>query len=107
MRDPVSAAVIKSAVTPEEFKTLQAYLQNLAEDDSSDLVEVARAVLNFSSEGGTQTSNWEEIKSPTRREYAEAKTKKEWEKIDKKELDRDTKKEKEDHEKDAVKDGRL
>ena len=33
-----------------------------------------------------------------------AKTKKQWEKIDKKELDRDTKKEKKEHEKDAVKD---
>lgn len=33
-----------------------------------------------------------------------AKTKEQWEKIDKKELDRDTKKEKKEHEKDAVKD---
>ena len=35
---------------------------------------------------------------------ASAKTKKEWDKIDKKELKRDTKKEKKEHEKDAVKD---
>ena len=33
-----------------------------------------------------------------------AKTKKQWEKVDKKELDRDTEKEKKEHEKDAVKD---
>ena len=35
---------------------------------------------------------------------AEAKTKKQWEKIDTKELKRDTKKEKKEHEKDAIKD---
>ena len=36
--------------------------------------------------------------------FLKAKTKKQWEKIDKKELDRDSKKEKGEHEKDAVKD---
>ena len=51
----------------------------------------------------TKTLNWEEVPSENRDEYTgEAKTKKQWEKIDKKELDRDTKKEKEEHEKDAV-----
>ena len=43
-------------------------------------------------------------KSSKKDESKAAKTKKEWDKIDKKELKRDTKKEKKEHEKDAVKD---
>jgi myosin heavy subunit len=43
-------------------------------------------------------------KSSEKDESKAAKTKKEWDKIDKKELKRDTKKEKEEHEKDAIKD---
>jgi len=53
------------------------------------------------SKGGMKQgkSDYPELDEPT-----SAKTKKQWEKIDKKELDRDTKKEKKEHEKDAVKD---
>ena len=58
------------------------------------------------------TVNWENVPGENREEYSEAllnkapvaKTKKQWDKIDKKELKKDTKKEKEEHEKDAVKD---
>ena len=51
-----------------------------------------------------ETIDWEKVRSPNREEYAQGKTKKQWDKIDKKELKKDTKKEKEEHEKDAVKD---
>ena len=51
------------------------------------------------------TLNWEKVPSAAREEYdGQAKTKKQWDKIDKKELKKDDKKEKEEHEKDAVKD---
>ena len=53
------------------------------------------------SKGGVKEgkSDYPHLDKPT-----SAKTKKQWEKTDKKELDRDTKKEKKEHEKDAVKD---
>jgi len=51
------------------------------------------------------TVDWEKVPCPHREEYSEAgKTKKQWDKIDKKELKKDSKKEKKEHEKDAVKD---
>ena len=51
------------------------------------------------------TVDWQKVPSASREEYdGEAKTKKQWDKIDKKELKKDDKKEKEEHEKDAVKD---
>jgi len=53
------------------------------------------------SKGGMKQgkSDYPNLDKPT-----SAKTKKQWDKIDKKELDRDTKKEKKEHEKDAIKD---
>ena len=103
LKDKVLGAVLKSALTEGEMATMKAYLNTLASDDDISLPKAAKAMMTFS-QGTEETSDWRKVKSPDREELVEAKTKKEWEKIDKKELDKDTKKEKEEHEKDAVKD---
>tara|TARA_Y100000593_G_C4266294_1_gene314957 strand:- start:30 stop:1166 length:1137 start_codon:yes stop_codon:yes gene_type:complete len=103
IRNPIMAKVLKDALSTEELQTIKAYLKTLGDDDSADLRKVAKAVLTFG-QGTQETTNWKDVESADRTEYSSAKTKKEWEKIDKKELDRDSKKEKEEHEKDAVKD---
>ena len=103
MRNPLMAKVLTEAMSDEELKTMKAYLKTLGEDDTADIVKVSKAMMTFN-QASQETLNWQDIESPNREEYAAAKTKKEWEKVDKKELDRDTKKEKEEHEKDAVKD---
>ena len=89
------AAVLPRALSSGEMKALEAY-----NNKEEPLPKALKKMLATT----TETNNWQEVESPNREEYAYAKTKKQWEKIDKKELDRDTKKEKEEHEKDAVKD---
>jgi len=103
MKNPLMARVLSEAMSDQEMKTMKAYLQSLGEDDTADIVKVSKAMMTFN-QASEETLNWQDVESPNREEYSSAKTKKEWEKIDKKELDRDTKKEKEEHEKDAVKD---
>lgn len=103
LKDKVLSAVLKSALTDGELATMKAYLKTLGSDDDVSLYKAAKAMMTFS-QGTEETSDWRKVQSPEREEFLDAKTKKEWEKIDKKELDKDTKKEKEEHEKDAVKD---
>jgi len=106
IKQPVSKALtnnlfaqtIKSALSPQELKALTTYA-----NQGEALPKALKGIINAKAEIET-TSNWEKVESADREEYSTAKTKKQWEKIDKKELDRDTKKEKEEHEKDAVDD---
>jgi len=109
MKMPVSEAlstspmssVIKATLDDGEYKNLKKYSESLAKDEP--LIKAIKGIFIQGRETEA-TSNWGKVESAEREEYAEAKTKKEWEKIDKKELDRDSKKEKEEHEKDAVED---
>ena len=75
-------------------------------DAASDKQKAAKEkfleMIRKNKDGGKKDDKKDDKKGGKKKE-SEAKTKKQWEKIDKKELDKDSKKEKEEHEKDAVK----
>ena len=98
--NPMMKKVLAEALSPEELKSLSSY----SKDNPKDIVPKALKAMTMLKATHEETTDWEKVPSAEREEYLYAKTKKQWEKIDKKELDRDSKKEKEEHEKDAVKD---
>lgn len=88
--------------------TLKQYSQDATELQHEDLKERLKhhedAINNIKAEMAALKKDLKEDKSDVSMESEAAKTKKEWDKIDKKELKKDTKKEKEEHEKDAIED---
>ena len=83
MKNPLMAKVLTEAMSDQEMKTMKAYLKTLGEDDTSDIGKVSKAMMTFN-QASQETLNWQDVESPNREEYSSAKTKKEWEKIDKK-----------------------